>query len=543
MSPGASTIFDVCGITDPPFSTPGEWPPDGDSDVSKFTGYGGLSPTVWPHASGIPPFYAMCSNFGFYNETITSQAAYIPQTIMDDLVLIGELFSNVLRMSYFAPGLSSEYVNSMESAFVQQYLELAPALTEASTYLSGSSVKTVQGMQDTLLVSLNGHINSAKSTAQPSSATIRNFAMLPFAPANVRLYPEYFQYCQSSQQLWDYLLQIPNMLYPGVIEDDPRMLRCSPYGLKMLEVEVDILRWEYTNVCPTNAELRARVDEFTRILREGSDMFMGKSTRIGAGSTALNEPMTGHTYLIPGMDADYIRGTWFAFLHTHVTNALSVACGTTYVVSDVLGYTTRDMPLTGAPSDFDAIQSAWVAQFPYASPSDWINPFPLCPEYGYQRVTFPCTAIPRSGCNDVIVQPHESPCTLANYSGTARRSNYTLYYGAQIPELDVYEFANDTACEYDPLGRILNSKFGFDLQTDCGTNPRCSIVSQLHTFGGFDFDNASQVATFCGESLFQFFGEDNFQVLTPPWAYDLAFEYLIGPACPRCNPSPPPPMR
>ena len=59
------SVFETCGIDySTIYSVPGEFPPSGE-DAALFTGYGGLNPDTWPHVSGLPPFFGLCTNFQF----------------------------------------------------------------------------------------------------------------------------------------------------------------------------------------------------------------------------------------------------------------------------------------------------------------------------------------------------------------------------------------------------------------------------------------------------------------------------------------------
>ena len=166
----------------------------------------------------------------------------------------------------------------------------------------------------------------------------------------------------------------------------------------------------------------------------------------------------------------------------------------------------------------------------------WSNPFPLCPEYTYKAHVFPCTSVPNSGCNNKILPPLESTCTLTNYDNAWRMANLNTLYPAAVQAIPGI-FPDDSSCTFDPLDRMLNSKFEFDLNGTSTLDPRYSpIGEQLLTFAG-TIGNQTLIDGMCGMNMNQWpFMDGDLTAFVDPW-YRGSFTYaqILGPICTSCT--------
>ena len=584
LSPSPSpviTAFDVCGIRgQATYNAPGQWPPSGHSEA-YYQGYGGLSNASWPHKDGEPPYYAMCTNaqhvFGVVSGTMSPSGADLKQT-MDKLKngdaspfssatstslhgLLGML-SDVMSLSY-ALGVRSDvnasetYVASMSAIWNNNYETLyKPALLDAFNETGNAEFKS---LAYTLSSTFQGHIQASASNAIASEDS-SNFEMVSIGNS---YYPANFQFCLASQINWDYGVSNPKTVHN--LADD-RMYRCTQGGLRMNQIQSQILHWEMVSMyCPTKDEIYRLSEEYAKIFRMNSDFVMGTSTLIActrpncsmtSPGAAISEPRNSQSHHINGMDYAFFMNLYVKFLDVHVRAGLQ-RCDTEYVVIDPTGFTSHNFTLSG--SEFAAIVNAWDESYPMADPglagSAFVSPFPgtvsttssqeiVTPpgptnEYGYYTHIFPCTSSPRSGCNNRRIQPVETAHTMSVFNNTWRRSHIASLFPPIVTEVP-YMFEEDDACVFDPISRMKFSKFGFDINASATLDPPYSPhLHQIMTFAVLlgSVNSTDNIQALCDLTMAEAGWLDgDIAHMVPPWGMEtLKMDRIFGPLCDRCK--------
>jgi hypothetical protein len=465
-----------------------------------------------------PPFYGLCSTAqSFYRFGI--QQCMSNASTCANFFRSADIFSVILQLEFVGNrgtlDFGREYViDLLTSTPPSQFLTytLTRPLNLEFTWIMNEFLKTedtgLHNIWPLVMSSFNTHSLTAQQIAKESGIVEDPRYSMNMVGVMGYKYPENFEICRSSQDMFDYMLQIVSRRYPQIAIDD--MFRCAPAGMRLLKIMSIILGYEKSFLgdktkCTASAksDIISLIDEFTKNLRRSSEMWQGLA--VSVSSEILTAPPTlGQSYFLPGLDAEYMRSFYFSFLQVHV-DSIDSACGWSRIeFSDPTGTTQRQM--NTASTEFQRIVSAQISSFPTAKPATWSHILnDRCPNYKYGVPSTNFFGMPITPYNQRPIPPLENNCTLANFPYETRYDHYELYYPKAVR--DVNQFLDgDFLCEYDPIGRFYN--YVIQPANDASFKSLLTIfISLPENPLGFDeicFTDDSQpecVHTFCGAGL------------------------------------------
>lgn len=355
--------------------TLGVWPPSS-KDASLLVDADGYpsyltNASRFPHAGPTrPPYFALCSSasqmvdvmfgtcqvddyadFVAKSKSAETFAAFSP-ACRSGMKMIA-MFAIVLQFEYLvgtgAITIGSTYAHSLRDAAFDLPGAVGSVTLDPLTYV-GLEGSNWTGTPIPLTFSTYaGHLRVVLGDVVATSYPPDTLLLLPSSGLYAG-YPEHFDICLASRQMFDYMTQVPGLLFPDTLAAYTASAKCVPKGMLTLEVQSKILGIE-KNVtsgdvtsCPSVASLRADVKRASQAIRMMSPAFVGNPCQIGETTVesvcTQASPFTADAMYYHRHDAFYMRSFWITFLEVHV-RAIDDACaahvGESYTVSDPWG--------------------------------------------------------------------------------------------------------------------------------------------------------------------------------------------------------------
>ena len=378
------------------------WPPSSQLpstfvEVSGYPKYSSDS-TKFPNAGpGLPPNFALCSSASqavtimFQTCSVADYADYIVKTSNETAFLemsiqcqnamkMTMMFTLVLQFEYLigtgAITLGSTYLQSLvrntftfPGAMGSGTLQSNVYQTLAGSYWDGTPVALT-------FATYAGHLSVIEDDTVKTSYPADTVSLIP-STALYSGYPEHFDICLASRQLFDYMIQVPAQLFPQKYATYTMSSKCTTRGMDHLASQSKILGIEKLvtgsnanlSHCPSVQYIRDEVFSASQSIRFLSPTFIGTPCHINDVTLeticAQASPATADAMFLNGDDAFYVRSFWITFVEVHV-KAINDACAThigeSYTVGDPWGMASQNVVLN--LSDVLAIRNAYEAEWP-----------------------------------------------------------------------------------------------------------------------------------------------------------------------------------
>ena len=376
---------------------PSSQPPEVFVDSSGYPRYSG-DPDAFPNAgTDLPPNFALCStakqmistifpacaiaNYADYiSKTSDQQHLDLMTTQCQNAMKMIMMFTLVLQFEYLigsgAITLGSTYLNSLTSSTFA-----FPGARGSGSLLSNTYQTLAGNYWDNSSVPLTfatyaGHLNvvtdDALKTSYPANSVNMIAASDPYGG-----YPEHFDICLASRQMFDYLTQVPAQLFPQKYATYTMTSRCTTRGMNHFTSQSKILGIEKLvtgananlSHCPTVQYIRDEVFAASQDLRLLSPAFTGTPCHINDVTLeticAQAGPTSADAMFLHGDDAYYARSFWITFIEVHVRaihDACSAHIGAEYTIGDPWGMASQNVHLSLA--DVLALRTTYETAWP-----------------------------------------------------------------------------------------------------------------------------------------------------------------------------------
>ena len=488
----SNTLGKFCGIstTAEPASL-GVYPPTSAANPESYAEGSSVSYEYAPgegegisrvHPKGFPPFFGFCQSAKDFHSNIGTICAVISPEMCEDVRVYTTIFSITLQLEYFATlstlvqskEFGSRWVESIfETAPLQPVLGITNSLRDEMYARTDSMLAHIKNspfpeslksqasliIESTTTASWEGHYRGLRGIVMRTSQSVNNVFDMPMIELGDNRYPENFDICQASREMFDFMLQNPKERYPQLAESLDRMYRCGS-GARLLQIQSEILGIEkdvtstssMAPSCPKPEALTALVNEFTSTFIRHSEVMRAQSVAVVPDLT-FGPPTSSESYWLPGNDYSVMLALHLVFINVHI-GIINDACGFDVPFRDPAGVRTTIMTVTHP--EFREYFTSGFVEF-------WRNEagealFPDVPSY---RTFYPNEGVPLRGflsttvysippSNYAPVQARETIESLTKYSYKKRFEHYDTIY----PERSFLPFNRTAAlaCAYDPVG-------------------------------------------------------------------------------------------
>lgn len=395
----ASNLGEACFCPLPAeFDTLGVWPPSS-KDASLLVGADGYpsfltNASKFPHAGLTrPPYFALCSSASqmvdvmFGTCQVNDYADFVSKTksvetfstlspaCRSGMKMI-MMFAIVLQFEYLigtgTVTVGSTYAHSLRDALFDLPGALGSVSLDPLTYVSLEGSNWTGTPIPLTFSTYAGHLQVVFGDVVTTSYPPDTLRLLPSSELYAG-YPEHFDICLASRQMFDYMTQVPGLLFPDTLSAYTASAKCVPKGMLILESQSKILGIEKnvtsgdTTSCPSVASLRSDVNEAAQAIRMMSPVFVGNPCQIGETTVesvcTQASPFTADAMYYHRHDAFYMRSFWITFLEVHV-KAIDGACaahiGENYTVGDPWGMAEDVVvPLSSLFAMRNEYEAAW----------------------------------------------------------------------------------------------------------------------------------------------------------------------------------------
>jgi len=461
------------------------WPPSGQPpatyvDTSGYPKYSG-NPIEFPNVGlSHPPNFALCSSATqsvsviFSTCSITDYADYISKTssattlnemsvrCQDGMKMV-MMFTIVLQFEYLIGSgvviIGSTYLESLKSTIFTFPGAMGTGTLNPTAYNAFVMATWVfEGSPVGLtLATYNGHFSVVEDDTVKTSFPSNTVALIPNTGMYTG-YPEHFDICLASRQMFDYMTHVPAELFPNKYATYTTPTRCTTRGMSHIKAHSNILGIEKMvtgsnanlSHCPTTQYIKDTIFAAAQDIRFMSPAFTGTPCHINDVTLeticAQAGPATNDAMFLNGDDAYYVRSFWITFVEVHVKaihDACSAHIGESYTVKDPWGMASQNVELSLA--DLLTIRT-------------------------HYETNWPRTNVPRETGSSLLVA-----------------KNYT-----NVPFRE-YAYSSELECVDDPVARIRSF---LSMESVTGTEFIAAMVPQLQAMLGTPTPDAT-VCVFC----------------------------------------------
>lgn len=461
------------------------WPPSSQPlatyvDTNGYPKYSG-NPAEFPNVGlSHPPNFALCSSATqtatviFSTCSIVDYADYISKTRtafdeMSTMCQVGMklvmMFTIVLQFEYLigsgSTTIGSTYFESLKSTTFNFPGAMGSETLSPTVY---NDLVTANWMSEGSPVGLtlstySGHVSVIEDDTIKTSFPSNTVALIPRTGMYTG-YPEHFDICLASRQMFDYMTQVPAELFPNKYATYTMSTRCTARGMHHLQIQSDILGIEKMvtgsnanlSHCPTTQYIRDAIFDAAQDIRFMSPAFTGTPCHINDVTLeticAQAGPTTNDAMFLNGNDAYYARSFWITFVEVHVKaihDACSTHIGESYTVRDPWGMASQNVELS--LSEVLAIRTRYETNWSRTNPPHENSTSLLVPKNYTLRPFRDYAYSSELVCVDDPAARIRSFLSLEHVSGTD-------FLGSVIPMLQVQfgtTTSEDTVCMFCTL--------------------------------------------------------------------------------------------